>query len=236
MVKNIFVVRHGEAIHQVNPASWHNYTDSNMPLSVLGQKQARECGLAFKSLVTADNTAIISSPYERASKTAETIKEINNFPEIIYSDDLKEQNFGLFTGLSTEECWAKYPEYAKIFDIQEKRVGRFSVVPPYGESRMNVVERVEDFFDDIIPLMDKEEVNNVIIVSHSIVSKAIAMRLLENGPKWFDSQIDMQNCAVRKLAYEQGNWVDKGYVFSPASKSKNLSIAPVIVKKGKQND
>lgn len=95
MAKNIFAIRHGEASHQVNPNIWETHSNAEIPLTPLGKSQGEECGRFFADLhINPETTLIITSPYKRATQTAEQIAEKIPSLKIVTEPLLVEQNFG----------------------------------------------------------------------------------------------------------------------------------------------
>lgn len=50
MIRNIFTIRHSEAEHQVNPNIWKTHGNAEIPLTILGQQQANDCGEFIASM------------------------------------------------------------------------------------------------------------------------------------------------------------------------------------------
>lgn len=238
MKKNIYIVRHGEAVHQVNSDVWGTYTDERMPLSALGIRQAKECGQFFKALdLPPEKTLLITSPYTRAAETADKIQEITLTGGVLSESLLVEQNFGLFTGLSTEQCYATYPVLAKKYDMQEHLIGAYRVKAPEGESKEDVVLRTEKFAKKLTKILDKSPYENVIIVAHCVVDRALIKTLNCASEEWFLAQDRLKNCAIRQFSYDGKSYQDLGFVFTPKEKSKSITIAsnlPLVKKEGNE--
>ncbi|MFI3241330.1 MAG: histidine phosphatase family protein [Alphaproteobacteria bacterium] len=229
MKKNFYIIRHAEGLHQTDSTSWDKYGDKEIPLTHKGIKQSQETGAFLKQELDPKKTVIISSDFERAEQTAEEIANVSGISNSQKSTLLREQNFGLFTGVSTLQCYVKYPLEAKRFDVDSRKYGRYHVKSPQGESRADVVERVEDFFEKINDnVIENDNVENVVIVSHGVVSKAIAKILLKEDENWFNQQGDIENASVRSFSYQDGKYVDNGYIFTPVQKSANTKIISKI--------
>ena len=226
MMKKIYIVRHGEAVHQVNSDVWKTYADEDIPLSSLGRRQAKECGLFFQSLnLSPEDTLLITSPYVRATETADEIKKVVQIPQVIENPLLVEQNFGIFTGLSTEQCYLTYPKLAKKYDLQEKIGGSYRVTPPDGESKEDVVKRTQEFVKGLGELLDSTPYQNIIIVAHCVIDRALFKTLNQASEEWFLQQERLKNCAIREFSYDGKEYRDLGFVFTPREKSKNITIA-----------
>lgn len=236
MAVNIFTVRHGEGIHQIDANIWNSLGNADIPLTKLGIKQARECGMFLKKQegLTADNTVIISSPFARAYQTAEQIAKLLPGVDLFKETLLMEQNFGLFTGLSTPQCYEIYPAQAKLYDLQEQKMGAYYVKAPQGESRADVVARIEKFTDKISDIMQDSRINNIIIVSHCTVGIALGKVLNKQTPEWMIAQEQIPNCSINHYSYNRGKWQDHGLIFVPSKASANISLAVPDKLKGKE--
>lgn len=101
----VYIVRHGETGDNAKKL----YMGSDSPLSDIGKKQAQTLAERFKEIPV---DFILSSPYERAKQTAETIKEATQ-KELEFDDDLKEiSRPSKFHGRSWNE-----PEIKEIRDM-----------------------------------------------------------------------------------------------------------------------
>jgi len=146
----ITFVRHGQTDANKNNI-WQGWTDN--PLNETGLEQARK---AAKKLVGETFDIIVSSPLQRAAKTAKIIaKELNL--EIVYEDDLKEQYYGDWEGKKAQDLMDQY----KI-TMDEIRF----MIPPGGESFKHVKERVRK-------VLAKYSDKKICIVAHGHVYMAI---------------------------------------------------------------
>jgi phosphohistidine phosphatase len=68
---NIFILRHGIAVER---DEWHSKNDADRPLTREGEKQLRKTSSALKRLKL-NFDLILSSPFERAKKTAEIVAD-----------------------------------------------------------------------------------------------------------------------------------------------------------------
>lgn len=170
----LYVVRHGETIWNVEHRV-QGITD--IPLTEKGEAEARE----LQDLVSSLNIdVVISSPLERARKTAEIITD-KKLP-INTDDRIKERDWGLNEGalideVDTIDCWDV------ILNTTLQNI----------ESIQDFMYRVSSFIEDIkVRYKDK----NVLIVTHSAVSRVIHY-MLEEIPEDGDlSKIDIPNLRI----------------------------------------
>ncbi len=83
---NIFILRHGIAVDRGTPGS---EKDSERPLTSKGKRQLRKSAAAMKKMKLRFNL-ILSSPYERARRTAEIVaEELKLKKRLKFTDALK---------------------------------------------------------------------------------------------------------------------------------------------------
>lgn len=89
-MKELFLIRHGEAEHMVAELSggW-----SESKLTELGKKQAEKTGQKLKAMLNNKNFYLYISDLSRASETAKIIGNILT-TSVIFSSDLRELNTG----------------------------------------------------------------------------------------------------------------------------------------------
>ncbi len=97
----ILLLRHGQSTWNLE-GRWQGRADP--PLTELGENQAVE---AAGQLGTPD--AIVSSPLQRAYRTAELLAERLGIGPIAVMDDLAERDVGPWSGLTTPEIERQWP-------------------------------------------------------------------------------------------------------------------------------
>src|SRR5580658_10262598 len=86
---NIFILRHGIAVERGTPGF---EKDSDRPLTPKGKRQLRKSAAAMKRMKLRFDL-ILSSPYERAKRTAEIVaEELKLKRRLKFSDSLKYEN------------------------------------------------------------------------------------------------------------------------------------------------
>lgn len=174
----LYVVRHGKT-------TWNDkhlvQGVSDVPLNEEGIKEAYE----LQELVASLNIdVVISSPLERARKTAQIIT--NNKLPINTDDRIKERDWGMNEGapidsVDTIDCWDV------ILNTNVQNIERIQ----------DFMLRVSDFIEDIkVRYKDK----NVLVVTHSAVIRVIHYmlgRIPEDGDL---TRIDIPN--LRIIEYE----------------------------------
>lgn len=105
----LVLVRHAES---VGNAEERLQGHADYPLTDLGRAQAARLFDRFRT-ERFEPSHVYSSPLKRVAETAQIVSRA--WPvEISYSDDLKEQDVGVFSGLTWEEAETAYPEMARM--------------------------------------------------------------------------------------------------------------------------
>jgi broad specificity phosphatase PhoE len=76
-MQNIFLVRHGESLGNVDLAVYKTTPDHAIPLSELGRRQAKAAGVALSQMIDIGPTEplrIWTSPYRRTRETADMLE------------------------------------------------------------------------------------------------------------------------------------------------------------------
>jgi 2,3-bisphosphoglycerate-dependent phosphoglycerate mutase len=126
----LFLARHGRTHwNHVNRFQGH----SDTPLDEVGRAQAAELARALSGRVQ----AVIASDLLRASQTARSVADALSIPLLALDPDLRERCYGVFEGLTHEECNERHPS------LWLARQADREFVPPGGESRAVVIARME---------------------------------------------------------------------------------------------
>lgn len=220
-MKNIYSVRHGESIANINPKIYHSTPDHAVPLSQLGEQQAALAGKKLCELIPQDvdteKLRIWTSPYKRTRQTAQILlgQLQSRFPaQVDIREDicLSEQQFGLFDGLTNDELKQKFPLEYHYYDLAEKHEGKFWVRMPLGESRFDVATRVKQTFGTFHRDFEKRGIDNIVVICHGVTLRAFAMQWLHLPYEWFENQPNPKNCEIFHIDAEKG---EGNYVFTP---------------------
>ncbi len=154
----IYITRHGETQwnKEGRMQGWQN---SN--LSENGIENAKKLGTRLKDI---NFDYIYCSPLGRTVDTAKYIRQDKD-TEIILIDDLKEMGFGKWEGMEHDTIKELYP--TEYFNFWNKP---HLYNPIEGESFDELFERVKGVLNQV---KDNTEVENILIVSHAVVIKAI---------------------------------------------------------------
>jgi broad specificity phosphatase PhoE len=137
--------------------------DPDVPLSAAGKVQARALGASWRRLTVEQRpTKAISSPYERAYRTAILAVEAAGWDLAVARDErLRERDLGLLDGFTRYGIEARFPEEAQ----RRARLGKFYYRPPGGESWADVAGRVRAVLESQSP----RDGERLLVVSHQAV-------------------------------------------------------------------
>ena len=209
---HLWLVRHGQSAgnvaREVADAAGHHVIglavrDMDVPLSALGERQARALGHWFARLPEAERPeAVLVSPYLRARQTAETICRaggvVGEVERLVVDERLREREFGIFDRLTTVGIREKYPELAE----HRALLGKFYHRAPGGESWADVILRLRSALDTIsLHYADRR----VLIVCHQVVVlcfRYILEELDEARVLAIGRESNVLNCGVCEYAFE----------------------------------
>jgi broad specificity phosphatase PhoE len=167
--------------------------DVDVPLSELGERQARAVGRWFARLPAAERpTRILTSPYARAATTADLIGEALGDVRCARDERLREKELGSLNRLTRAGVLARYPHEAE----QRALIGKFYYRPPGGESWCDVVLRLRAVFDHLQLTCSGER---IAIVAHQVIilcARYILEELSEAQLLEIDAAGELANCSL----------------------------------------
>ncbi|KAA9349054.1 histidine phosphatase family protein [Larkinella humicola] len=153
----VYLLRHGETFWNADGNRYCGATD--IGLTDKGIQQAHGAAALLKG-VSFD--VLYSSPLQRAFRTAQIA---SGNPEAIVTDErLTEASFGDWEGKTREEFIAEKPDLwdAWCASPDQTRAGGC------GETGLEVVNRVDDFFREI---RQKHDSQTILVVAHNAVNR-----------------------------------------------------------------
>jgi len=177
----LWLVRHGQSLGNVARDAAHEAElerldlaerDMDVPLSDLGREQAEAFGSWLGDQDGDERPqVIISSPYRRASQTAEIIAATAGLSSVPVRLDerLRERELGVLDLLTRRGIEAHFPLEAE----RRTRLGKFYHRPPGGESWVDVALRLRSWRDSVAREHDRDR---VLVVAHEVV--IVMMRYL----------------------------------------------------------
>ena len=207
----VWIVRHGQSAGNVasdlaHEAGHHEiaiaHRDVDVPLSPLGEEQAAALGRWFAAMPAGERpTALLSSPYLRARRTAEHIQRAGGLAdaevEVVVDERLREKEFGILDRLTRHGVEERFPDQAEF----RRLLGKFYHRPPGGESWCDVILRLRSALDTL-SLHYRDD--RVLIVCHQVV--VLCMRYLlecmtEEQILSIDAANEVANCSVTSYAF-----------------------------------
>jgi broad specificity phosphatase PhoE len=208
----LWIVRHGQSAGNVarDLAERDNLLiidiaerDMDVPLSALGEAQARSLGLWFASRPDVERpTVVLCSPYVRARMTATLACENGRLSQagerLVVDERLREKEFGILDRLTRQGIAERYPELS----AQRGHVGKFYFRPPGGESWCDVILRLRSMLDTLTRDYRRER---VLVVGHQVIVNCLRYlleRLDEQQILEMDRLGDVPNCAVTSYRFD----------------------------------
>ncbi len=192
----IYLVRHGETDwNQSGRIQGHR----DPPLNDVGRAQAR---LASHRLVQLGPTALYSSDLQRAYETAQIIG-VALGSRVIQKPSLREINFGIWQGWTSQEISERDPEgYAA------RRANPYDVTPEGGETWRRFYDRAVLAVHEILASSDAKR---IAVVAHGGICTVLGLRALGldcTGKRTFGND----NCAIHTIAITGNDW--RGVMFN----------------------
>lgn len=210
--QSLWVVRHGQSAGNVardlaedagHPLIDIAMRDMDVPLSSLGEQQARALGRWLARMTPERRPQrVLVSPYLRALDTARLALDEAQllYPNVklIPDERLREKEFGLLDRLTRQGIKEKFPELAE----QRAHVGKFYFRPPGGESWCDVILRLRSVLETMTRDYRQER---VMVVAHQVVVNCLRYlleRLDESQILAIDALADVPNCSVTQYEFD----------------------------------
>jgi alpha-ribazole phosphatase/probable phosphoglycerate mutase len=154
---NVYLLRHGETHWNADGNRYCGATDIG-----LTEKGILQAHIAAELLKDITFDAVYTSPLQRAHRTA--LIASGNFPEIVVDERLIEASFGEWEGKTRAEFVAENPQ---LWDNWANEPGH-TRAGGTGDTAMEIVTRVDDFFNEI---SQKHPNGKVLVVAHNAVNR-----------------------------------------------------------------
>jgi broad specificity phosphatase PhoE len=160
MTRRIVIARHGQtAWNALGKLQGH----TDIELDDVGRQQAR----TLASLVGTHAIARVwTSDLCRARETGEIVAKAMGLPAPVVEPELRERRFGVFEGLTRDECAAQHPDAWRAWL-------EHTTAPPGGEPREDAVARM----DRVLRRIAGDE-GTALVVSHGGVMRLWLMEQL----------------------------------------------------------
>jgi broad specificity phosphatase PhoE len=204
------LVRHAQSVGNVADATARKQglgrlelttRDADTPLSDTGLAQATALGRHLARLSRRKQPdVVLSSPYERASRTAEIATE--GIPEVrlVRDERLRERDLGVLDGMTGLGIRETLPEEAE----RRAAMGKLYYRPPGGESWTDVALRVRSVLSDIRQDYEGQRVwvftHQAVIMSFRLVLEGLDERTLLE----IDREVPLANCSLTTYRDREG--------------------------------
>ena len=231
-VAELVLVRHGESRGNVAAAAAQEadaevievgQRDADVPLSDVGQDQARALGTGLRALLSDERPTLVwSSPYVRARQTAELSLAAAGEERPVWVDErLRDRELGVLDLLTTKGVQNRYPLEAE----RRRWLGKFYHRPPGGESWADVVLRVRSFVNDLETVPDG---TRVLVVCHDALVlsfRYVCERLDEAGVLGIGASTPVLNVSISQLVREP----DRSWRLARFNDVRHLEAADVPI-------
>jgi broad specificity phosphatase PhoE len=195
---NIYLIRHGEAEHNVDKTVMAHTHDSQHSLTELGHKQAQVTAEYFKTIVTS-KTVLYSSPYLRTIQTAKAIHSLlpNEVP-FFENPLIREWELGNLYDF-TDRTDEKKKEF--------KAAGQFYFRFQNGESLADVYLRATMFMNTVVERAKQQQrYENVVIVTHAAFIHMLLTFLMNWPIEDLKNFKPVENASVIKINEVNGDY------------------------------
>jgi probable phosphoglycerate mutase len=173
----VYIARHGET--DWNAANrWQGHTD--VPLNDNGRSQARALAGRLRSTRLA---GVVASDLSRAHETARIVAAELDLAVAYVDRDLRERSFGVFEGLTREECETQQPEAWKAWLETRK-------VPEGGEGGEALAARLVPAVGRVAAQVARDDAP-ALVVTHGGALRAVVASIagemppmVKNGEVW----------------------------------------------------
>lgn len=209
--ESLWLVRHAEsegnlADTRAQQAGEHRLElqarDADMPLSRTGEEQADALGRSWRDLPAGDRpTLVLSSPYERAWRTARRAVDAAGLDiDLVRDERLRERDLGVLDGWTKRGIEAKFPDEAE----RRAWVGKFYYRPPGGESWADVAGRFRAVVDTVERRFAGERLLFVTHQAVMMVARYVLENLTEQEVLDIDHRERIANTGVIRYRYVDG--------------------------------
>lgn len=191
----LYMIRHGQTDWNI-VKRLQGATD--IPLNEKGEAAAQETAKGMEKIHL---DLCFSSPLKRAFRTAELICEGRNIP-IFEEPRIREISFGDYEGCiyGPKGYNVPDPDFNDFFHKTEAYQ-----VPPNGESIRELLNRTENFLEELKLREDLED-QNLLIATHGAALRALLCNIKKNAVRDFWEGAVHKNCAVSCVELIDGEY------------------------------
>lgn len=193
----IILLRHGESLGNVDELAYCRVPDHALPLTPLGERQARQEGARLRDLLGDEPVAAFVSPYVRTMRTF-ALLDLPAVSRVVPEPRLREQD------------WGNLQDPAEQQEQKRRRheFGHFFYRLAHGESGADVDDRVASFLGELERRVraDPAHPRTALIVSHGLTVRLLCRRLFSWSVELFESLSNPPHCDHRVLTRGADGW------------------------------
>ncbi len=224
---SLYLVRHGQSAANADKNLYRTIADHAIPLTELGERQAKEVGQFLRTELAGKKTIVLHSAYIRARQTEQLLcagLQQDCIAERVELVEMAEQQLGLFDGVPEEERKLQFPEEYSRFQLMHDVSGRFFARPPQGDSPFDIYNRATRVVDLIKFAAKHEGIENFVLVGHGNWFACFQMAWLNLPFEWYAAHRTPWNAEVIKI---EGD-MRIGTIFQPQDATQEASHAPQV--------
>jgi probable phosphoglycerate mutase len=188
VLRVLYLARHGETDWNA-VGRWQGHTD--VPLNETGRQQARALALTLRPYGV---HAAVSSDLSRARETAQIVAQALGVPLGPADPDLRERGFGVFEGLTRQECELQHPDAWAAW-LAERRT------PAGAETKEALAARVASAATRVALHVATDEAA-ALVVTHGGALRALVEAVTGQMPPF------VKNGEVWRVAYADARFVE----------------------------
>jgi broad specificity phosphatase PhoE len=194
----IILLRHAQSLGNVDELAYTRIPDHQLPLTELGERQARAAGQALRELLGDTPVAVYVSPYVRTRRTLELLELGDLVQCTVPEPRLREQDWGNLQDPVEQEV-----QKQKRHDF-----GHFFYRLAHGESGADVDDRVASFLAELEARvqLDPRHPNTALVVSHGLTMRLLCRRMFAWSVELFESLSNPAPCEHRVLTLAGRSW------------------------------
>jgi broad specificity phosphatase PhoE len=194
----IILLRHAQSLGNIDELAYTRIPDHALPLTSLGERQARAAGPVVRELLAGGRGAAYVSPYVRAIRTLELLELDDLVERTVPEPRLREQDWGNLQD----------PVEQEIQKQKRHEFGHFFYRLAHGESGADVDDRVASFLAELAQRVevDPAHPDTALVVSHGLTMRLLCRRMFSWSIALFESLSNPDWCDYRVLSFDGLHW------------------------------
>jgi broad specificity phosphatase PhoE len=194
----IILLRHAQSLGNVDELAYTRIPDHALPLTSLGEQEARAAGPMVRELLAGDRVAAYVSPYVRTTRTFALLELGEQVERFVPEPRLREQDWGNLQD----------PVEQELQKQKRHEFGHFFYRLAHGESGADVDDRVASFLAELETRVaaDPTHPDTALVVSHGLTMRLLCRRMFSWSIDLFESLSNPDTCDYRILSYDGRTW------------------------------